>query len=67
MELDYIKPSPSRTAKVRIIAFVPLREGAGGWEALNQSKPAGETRGWGALNQSKPPGEVGTATPQPRD
>ena len=44
LELDYIKPSPSRTSKVRIIAFVPLREGAGGWEALVSSKAAGETR-----------------------
>ncbi len=43
LELDYIKPSPFRTAKVRIIAFVPLREGAGGG-ALVSSKATGETR-----------------------
>ncbi len=30
LELNYIIVSPSRTARVRIIAFVPLREGAGG-------------------------------------
>ena len=30
LELDYIIPSPSRTAREKIIAFVPLREGAGG-------------------------------------
>ena len=53
LELNYIKPSPSRTAKVRIIAFVPLREGVGGGH--HKAFPAGETRVWAYI---KPAAQV---------
>ena len=48
LELDYIIPSPSRTAKVRIIALVPLREGVSErqWRSAANRPSRQARRGW---------------------
>ena len=43
LELDYIKPSPSRTEKDEIIACYPYGRGQGGWAALSLGEMADET------------------------
>ena len=56
MELDYIKPSPSRTEKDEIIAIVPLREGVSErqWRSA-ANRPKRELRPGGGPHKAFPP------------
>ena len=67
LELNYIKPSPSRACEVENIPNVWAREGGRGG-GYHKTFPAGETRGWASQNcltlqarQRRPPAQ-GLAT-----
>ena len=67
LELDYIKPSPSRTIRAWIIALVPLREGAGGGLPITSPPGRGEGAGGagagGAQRRPSPEGRRRRAQP----